>query len=799
MKMRPTPLGRLTLVVMLVLSATHIMAQQGAGNGRRNRNNNGAAAGTGTGTGTAAGTGTGSGAGTGAGAGAATGAGATDDGTGTNTPGGGGLGGAITAASGALGQIAGGGASSTTNSTSTQSNSIESGTLIQVINKAFNTDSDFVDPDTNTVKYKGQTMDPTQTREFRSRFERYLALAPSPDMQAYQAVLDQVTDLLSTKNTGNVEERMRQAWTLLYEAGEYKVDGGISVGIANQIFNTWRIRDDSTAQQVAYAEQQRIKTLQQRTLRYTANTAAHEATSAASSGINNAASSLAQSGLANPAGLASATSQPSSTTSTTSTTSNSGNTNNNPTNNPGQRGGGGGGGAGTPASSSLQGTVGPGDLTFDAEALGETMAKIAAIQAGNLLTVQQGKLQMQLQIVSLFLARRYQHAMIASSFYRFIFKGDQQGLDPKFKKDLGSVFGANNPTSSSLSDMPFTIDTIELLSRQMLTEVDTGMEAVRSNFAEHQNIAALERLEETFFLGEYLPAVTQFERDKRQKLYELYKRCDEAHHLADLKDYEAVARLSTEISELTSDFRASEVTAAVRAQEQMSSLAYSGAQQAQAAGDFDRAAQYTQQAVTLWPLNPAINDGLKGYNVLSSATGRAVMVFDDAYQHQDWRRIYDHKEELMVGLMNDSRRLPQFKEVIEKMSKIEMCLAQAQEMVAQNNSFAAWEALTAAAQISPGDVQVNQRKAELAPRVAEYVGKADQAKRAEDAGDTAASLTYYLAVQDMNPASQLARLGIDRVSGQLLTSLAAEAATNNAAGNNSPLADGNDTGAAQAK
>jgi hypothetical protein len=169
------------------------------------------------------------------------------------------------------------------------------------------------------------------------------------------------------------------------------------------------------------------------------------------------------------------------------------------------------------------------------------------------------------------------------------------------------------------------------------------------------------------------------------------------------------------------------------------------------------------------------------------------MLFDDAYQHQDWRRIYEHKEDLAVGLMNDNKRGPEFKDVIEKMSKIDLCLAQAQEMIAQNNTFAAWEALAAAAQISPNDVEVNQRKAELAPRVAEYVGKADSAKRAEDAGDTAASLTYYLAVQDMYPASQLARVGIDRVAGQLLTSLTAEAAANNAAAANS-AADANNSG-----
>jgi len=153
---------------------------------------------------------------------------------------------------------------------------------------------------------------------------------------------------------------------------------------------------------------------------------------------------------------------------------------------------------------------------------------------------------------------------------------------------------------------------------------------------------------------------------------------------------------------------------------------------------------------------------------------QAALLFDDAMKRGDLRRLFDQRSELAIALLSDSIRGPQLRDVIEKLSRVEIFLAQAHELLAQNNGFGAWEALEAATRLTPNDVAVNQRRGELAPRVATFVGRIDTAKRHEEAGRPAAALTQWLFAQNLYPASSLARLGIARTSTELLDRLARE-------------------------
>lgn len=222
------------------------------------------------------------------------------------------------------------------------------------------------------------------------------------------------------------------------------------------------------------------------------------------------------------------------------------------------------------------------------------------------------------------------------------------------------------------------------------------------------------------------------------------------------------------------DFRTSEVTSALRAAQRMSTLALYAAQQAAAAGDFIRAQEGVQRAATLWPLNPSIKTYTENMASQVDLGSQAAQLFDEAMKRGDLRHIYDQRSELAIALLSDATRSPVLKSVIEKLSRVEIFLAQAQELVAQNNAFAAWEALENAVQLTPNDVAVNQRRGELAPRVASFVGKIDAAKRHEEGGRPAAALTQWLSAQDIYPASSLARLGIARVSARLLDDLTSE-------------------------
>lgn len=618
---------------------------------------------------------------------------------------------------------------------------IESNTLLTIIERAFDTNSDSFDLENGTFNWKGHRYNMGQFRAFRGRFERYLALPNTSDNEVYRAIVNEVFALLSTRSGMDARDNMLKAWELLYRAAEYEADGGASLSVANQVFNAWRIRDEREALRMTQSELWRLRRRQQQNVGYHGDLIAREGTTSVADAASSATVTL-------PGTVA-------------------------PTPGAGGTGGGGTGGGAQGGVSVRPGqvggspSVGPISHLFRTRELAETEAKIQEIEASRVLTGAEAKLQFQSQLVSLFLQRRFQHCLIAASFYRYIFTGQAQTLETG-REELASFL----PTSN----MAITVETLELLSREAINEVESSMNAVRANFEDGQHIAALERLQETFFLGEHLSALNTMEREKKQVLLRLYRKVDEARKLADLRDFEAVERLVKEIGETTTDFRSAEVISAIRAAQRMSTLALTGAQQAAAAGDFIRAQDGIQRAAELWPLNPAIQTYTENMAQQVDIGSQAALLFDDAMGREDFRRLYDQRSELAVALMNDTVRGPALRDVIEKMSRVEIFMIQSRELLAQNNAFAAWESLEMALPLAPNDVQINQRRAELAPRVADFVGRLDTAKRHERAGRHAVALTQFLAAQELYPASAVARLGVERVSELLLNGLEFSAA-----------------------
>lgn len=636
-------------------------------------------------------------------------------------------------------------------------NSLESGTLLQIINQAFDTDSDSINPENGTMTWKGHSYDLGQFRVFRARFERYLSLPSTPDQDVYTATLDQIFKLLSTRTADASQENVVEAWKLLYLASEYDADGGNSLGVANQIFNAWRIRDEKQAFTVTQTELQRIRRQQSAGVVYAGDVLASETGRTAVDAVSGAALGINLINGRSAAGTGDDGKPAPGTDDDDGTATASGGA---------QTGGRRTIGTNSSREIGRGATVGPVGQLFRARELAETEAKIKALEAAGLLSVTQAKLQFQSQIVSLFLQRRFQHALIAASFYRYIFKGSHQNLEVG-KKELSAFLPS--------TDLALTVETIEFLSREAINDVNSGMAAVRSNYDDNRKVAAIERLQETFFLGEYLPAVTQFEPARKTALLTLYRKIDEARKLADLRDFDAVIRLTGEIGSLTGDFRTPEVTAAVSSAQRMSTLSLNAAQQAAATGDYEKAQEFVEKAAQLWPLNPAIKSYTENMASQADLGTQAAVVFDEAFKRDDFRRIYERRAELAVAFLNDNVRGPQLKAVIDRMARVEIYLAQTEELLAQNNAYSAWEALAAATAFAPDDVLLNQRMAQLAPRVAEFVGRLDQAKRYESEQRYAASLTQFLAAQDIHPASQIARIGLTRVSESIMDRLSTEA------------------------
>src|SRR5690606_4266395 len=194
-----------------------------------------------------------------------------------------------------------------------------------------------------------------------------------------------------------------------------------------------------------------------------------------------------------------------------------------------------------------------------------------------------------------------------------------------------------------------TVEALESLSREAINDVNASMQAVSLSYDDGQLINALERLQETFFIGEYVPSVAQFDREKKQVLLDLYRKIDTARKLSDLKDYEAVSTLVTEIGALAKDFRAGEINSAIRSAQRMSTLSLHAARQAVLEENFEAAQLAVERAAALWPLNPAIETYTESLADQVNVGSQASRLFDDALKRNDQRRIFEQRSELGIG------------------------------------------------------------------------------------------------------------------------------------------------------
>ena len=394
--------------------------------------------------------------------------------------------------------------------------------------------------------------------------------------------------------------------------------------------------------------------------------------------------------------------------------------------------------------------------------LAETEARIIALETQSAMTGLQAKLQFQSQIVSFMLQRRFEHALVLAGFYQSIFKGSHQSLE--VGKDQLQEFLPG-------SDLAFTVDSMTFIAREAINDVNKGVDAVNAAYEENRNLIALERLQEVFFLGEYLTDLNRIPVDQRRHLLDLYRSLIEAGELAESKDYIGVSELADEIYKLAEDFPKNRVLSAVETAKSMSDMAVFAASQYRNLGDIDKSRSELQTAIEIWPSNPAIRDFQQETTKLATAGSQGLQIFDDLYKRMDRRGIYERRMDLGFALADDTQRRPLLMEVVEQVARIDLLVNQSKELVKQGESYAAWELLVEAAKIDPSDGPMNQARAELASRVADFVLQIDRAERQAEDGHHAGSLAAYLAAQDIYPVSRLCRQGIQRETSALMSGL----------------------------
>ena len=584
----------------------------------------------------------------------------------------------------------------------------ESNTFLEMANRVFDPTSDSMDFENGSFNWKGKTFNIAEQRAFRSRFERFLLSSPSEEEEQYARLMGDILERLSVGNDYS-DQKILDTWELLFRASDFDIDGGNSTIVANQVFNAWRVRKESRGVAMTQRELEDMRKYQQEVV----------------ANRDSMAKRLREKRQKETSGDA------------------------------GENSGGGdaaGGGEGALVS----------EATFRALDLAETEAKILALEAQSASTGLQAKLQFQSQIGTFLMQRRFEHALVLSGFYQWLFKGSHQKLEVGTSQLEQFLPG---------SDLTYTVDSMSFIAREAVNDVEGGVDAVNAAYSEGRTMLALERLQEVFFLGEYLTELNMIPTEQRRHLLDLYRSLIEASDLAETKDYDGLTKLAEKIAQLADDFPKSRVLSGIETAKSMSDMAVFAASQYRNVGDIDKARGELSQAIEIWPSNPAIREFQMETTKLATAGTQGVQVFDDLYQRNERRAIYERRMELGFALADDAERKPLLMEVIDEVARIDLLVKQSQELVRQGEAYAAWELLAEAAKIDGSDGPMNQARAQLAPRVSDFVMQVDRADRLAEDGQHAGALAAYLAAQDIYPASKICRQGIAREAAALMVGL----------------------------
>ncbi len=408
-----------------------------------------------------------------------------------------------------------------------------------------------------------------------------------------------------------------------------------------------------------------------------------------------------------------------------------------------------------------------GDSAFRMDDLAATVAEISSARLYQTTGAVRARVQFQAAIINLLVERRWEHAVIACGFYRHIFKASSAQLETG--RDLIEKFFPNSGTVD-------TVEALEGLAREAMAEVAQGMDSVRNTCARGQLIASLERLQETFFLGERLVPVLSFDVETRLRLGEVFTRSREMRQLLDLKDYREVEKLAVELRAIAPDFPARRILSLCGSARRGSNLELFHARTALARNQDTEAGESLARAAALWPGNPAILEFAGNAAGLTDEFQTATRVFDELEKSGTKRQLFERSAELGAALRHDPERVGRLRKTVAEMQSLEFLLGQSRTASDQGNHCTAWDCLAEAATYDPSDVKLNRAIAELAPQVSGYVQTLRNAEKFERQGDHAAALSHYLAAQEINPVSKVCHEGVKRNCQHLLEKLAAQKA-----------------------
>ena len=391
--------------------------------------------------------------------------------------------------------------------------------------------------------------------------------------------------------------------------------------------------------------------------------------------------------------------------------------------------------------------------------LAEVTALIRANQLKREVAELQVKIEFQSLIVQHFLQRRFQHALIGTRFYRSIFADGDSQL--RVGEDAKNLF-------AKTSGLPPTMGTIDSLANEILRDVHEGVQAFKFLLGKNELQSASKRLAETFMIGEYLPDVRTLDREDKRRALAFVQKSNQLVSAIEVKDFSMAEKLVKELSETAKDFDVSKPMAAIETAKQISAMHIAKARNAAVSGDKETLEAELKAATEIWPRNPALTEVSQMIFSQADVQSRALVDFDQLLSQKNYRQILDDRMRFIAATSMYPEKQEQLRKVLEDMQVIETSIIQAQEIEKRGDYAGAWESAEKAFRNFPDDNKLNQVRANLTTKAADFVHAIRQAEELEQKDQAGSSLAWFLKAQSEYPGSEFARQGVERLTKQIL-------------------------------
>jgi hypothetical protein len=395
------------------------------------------------------------------------------------------------------------------------------------------------------------------------------------------------------------------------------------------------------------------------------------------------------------------------------------------------------------------------ELGYKVKDEARTQAQILAKDAEMTALGLKAKIEFQSQMVTFLMARRYRHSLITSAFYRTLFKGGSQNI----------VVGAKEVKEFfPISDFVPTLESFDTLSREAIKDVSKGMQTVDELVSRDEKYSAFERLQETFFLGEFEPVVMGYPQEKKREMLELWKDLRELQRLGDERDLGSVEGYVNKVRGRARDFPGAPILSKVTNAMNASNMSLLSAKGAALSGDNAKAEAALERAAKIWPQNPGVKDFATQVVSRQDTLAQKIPEFDRLMAESKWRDIYNKKLEYALALAQDKERSEKLRKVVNRVGELDANIQKASVLATQNNPYLAWDVIVEVYKTESDDIVLAKTRSDIAPLVANYAQLIGHAEKLEKDGAEAAALTAWLSAQDLNPASPACGAAVKRLA-----------------------------------